>query len=86
MELPNIITDTPSTIELLIFEDEKIHLPFHIQCTPSKGYKIIVKRYKNNVIISKREISNSYRTDLKKLLKSQGIRIKNGKWIVTNDF
>lgn len=86
MELPNIITDTPSTIELLIFEDEKIHLPFHIQCTPSKEYNIIVKRYKNNIIISEYKVLSSYSTDLNKLLKSQGICTKNGKWIITNDF
>lgn len=35
-----LITDVPSIIELSIYEDEKIHLPFNIQYTSSKDYSL----------------------------------------------
>lgn len=86
MEFPNIITDVPSAIELLIFEDEKAHFPFHIQCTPSEEYSITVKRYKNNIVVSQYKVLSEYNTNLNELLRSQGIQMKDGKWIITNDF
>lgn len=81
-EFPNKITNTPSTIELLIFEDEQIHLPFHVQCTPAKKYSIIVKRYRDNKEIQQYIVSNKYVNKLHDLLYDQGVRVINGKWTV----
>lgn len=76
-----LITDTPSIIELSIYEDEKIHLPFNINCTPSKNYSLVVKRYKNNILSSEHKESK-VENNLEKLLESQGIYTINNKWVV----
>ncbi len=80
-----LITDISSTIELSIYEDEKIHLPFNIQCTPSKDYSLIVKRYKNNILNSEQN-NLKVENDLEKLLKSQGVCLVNNRWVVFNIF
>lgn len=76
-----LITDTPSVIELSIYEDEKIHLPFNIKCIPSENYSLVVKRYKNNILSSEHK-EFKVENDLEKLLESQGVRMINNKWIV----
>lgn len=80
MCIPDIITNKPSTIELLIFEDEEIHLPFHIQCIPSENYSITVKRFKNNKQVKQYNVSNYYINNFNELLKNEGIVIQNNKW------
>lgn len=80
MCIPDIITNKPSTIELLIFEDEEIHLPFYIQCIPSENYSIIVKRFKNNKQVKQYNVSNYYINNFNELLKNEGIVIQNNKW------
>ncbi len=82
--IPNKIANTPSIIELQIFEDEQIHLPFHIECIPSNKYKIIVKKFNDNKIISEYEVSSNYNSRFNDLLKDCGIIIKNGKWKYVN--
>ena len=80
MEFPEILANEPSLIKLLIFEDEKIHLPFHIECTPSDYYKIIVQRFRNLKLIDEYEVD--YKDRLSELLKSEGIVFKDNRYIV----
>ena len=86
MEFPNKITNIPSIIELLIFEDEQVHLPFHVECTPFNEYKIIVKKFNNNKVVSEHEVSPNYNNRFNDLLKDQGIMVKDGKWKYINKF
>lgn len=77
----DIITNEPSYIELQLFLDDPIHLPFHLITHPADKTVIIVKRfYKDKV--NQYEVDNKYQYHFSDLLKSQGITIKDNKYII----
>lgn len=77
------LANKPSKVILSIFIDEKEHLPFWIEEISDNSCNIIVKKIKDNTVIEEYSIPNPeiYWNDTETLLKSQGIVIKNNKYL-----
>lgn len=80
-DLPQTLANEPSEIILYIFIDEKIHLPFHVESTPSETYRITVRRI-NGFFVDEHLADLYYLHHLDELLESEGIVIENGKYAV----
>ena len=80
-DLPQTLANEPSEIILYIFIDEKIHLPLHVESTPSETYSITVRRI-NGSFVDEHLAYLYYLHHLDELLESEGVVIENGKWIV----
>lgn len=79
--LPQTLASEPSAIVLYIFLNEKIHLPFHIESSPSETYSITVRRI-NGSSVDEHPADLYYLHHLDELLESEGVVIENGKWTV----
>lgn len=80
---PQMLVSESSEIILCIFLDEKIHLPFHVESTPSETYSITVRRI-NGSSVDEHPADLYYLYHLDELLESEGVVIENGKWTVVD--
>lgn len=78
---PQTLASEPSAIVLYIFLDEKTHLPFHVESTPSESYSITVHRI-NGSFVDEHPANLYYLHHLDELLESEGAVIESGKWTV----